>query len=74
MDQNLSYNNEADDQAKPATPMPKRTMALHVAYVGSSFKGSAVNRVLGEDATVELVLEGVAFCTCSAMQSLSFLS
>ena len=54
-------------EAEETKLLPKRTMALHVAYVGSSFKGSAVNRALGEAATIEAVLE-------SALHKAGFIS
>jgi tRNA pseudouridine38-40 synthase len=46
--------------AQPPAAAPalgKRHAALHVGYVGSAFKGSMVNRTLGEGATVEHALE-----------------
>ncbi|KAG1680413.1 hypothetical protein FOA52_015504 [Chlamydomonas sp. UWO 241] len=41
--------------------LSKRMVALHVGYVGTAYKGSSVNRTLGDDATVEAVLETAIF-------------
>ncbi|GAX79596.1 hypothetical protein CEUSTIGMA_g7037.t1 [Chlamydomonas eustigma] len=54
-------NIENASSAAEDKSLSKRTVALHVAYVGTSYKGSSVNRTLGEDATVEQVLERAIF-------------
>lgn len=35
--------------------LPTPAVALHVAYVGTGYKGSSVNRTLGDAATIEQV-------------------
>eukprot|EP00798_Chlamydomonas_sp_ICE-L_P022177 gene22177-29239_t len=37
--------------------LSKRTVALTTGYVGTGYKGSSINRHLGDDATIEQVLE-----------------
>ncbi|PNW84649.1 hypothetical protein CHLRE_03g152950v5 [Chlamydomonas reinhardtii] len=39
----------------------KRSVALHTGYVGTGFKGSSINRTLGENVTIEQVLEKALF-------------
>ncbi|KAG2440173.1 hypothetical protein HXX76_004286 [Chlamydomonas incerta] len=39
----------------------KRSVALHTGYVGTGFKGSSINRTLGDDVTIEQVLEKALF-------------
>ncbi|KAF5832298.1 hypothetical protein DUNSADRAFT_11835 [Dunaliella salina] len=67
---------EAEQQEKPDQPaegvpqtrrpdkeegLSKRAVALHTGYVGTSFKGSSINRSLGDGATIEQVLEDAIF-------------
>ncbi|KXZ51601.1 hypothetical protein GPECTOR_12g565 [Gonium pectorale] len=40
---------------------PKRSVALHTGYVGTGFKGSSINRTLGDNVTIEQVLEKALF-------------
>ncbi|GLI59405.1 hypothetical protein VaNZ11_001288 [Volvox africanus] len=39
----------------------KRSVAIHTGYVGTGYKGSSINRTLGDDVTIEQVLEKALF-------------
>ncbi|KAG2491256.1 hypothetical protein HYH03_010463 [Edaphochlamys debaryana] len=49
------------DDSKRPKDKAKRSVALHTGYVGTGFKGSSINRTLGEDVTIEQVLEKALF-------------